>query len=245
MLEPSRTSLAGCEPSVPRGPGRGGRGRRPRALVSIVRDECRTCAARAPNSRWLRVPSPATIIALIALFVALGGTAYAAMNLPANSVGAEQIKSGAVTGTKLSDNAVTSAKVKNGTLLARDFKVGQLPGGPRGVPGPQGPQGIPGPQGPQGVPGTQGSKGDPGPPGATNIAVRSAGGTVPAGAGVSIVASCDPGEVATGGGGFDDGNQGMWIYQSGPSSTSSWVASFHNTTGSDAPATTMVVCASP
>ena len=38
--------------------------------------------------RRLRAPSPALVISLIALFVALGGTSYAAINaLPKNSVG--------------------------------------------------------------------------------------------------------------------------------------------------------------
>ena len=47
-------------------------------------------------------PSPALVISLIALFVALGGTSYAAItSLPANSVGTKQLKNSAVTGTKL------------------------------------------------------------------------------------------------------------------------------------------------
>jgi hypothetical protein len=50
----------------------------------------------------LRMPSPALVISLIALFVALGGTSYAAMTrLPANSVGTAQLKNNAVTGKKL------------------------------------------------------------------------------------------------------------------------------------------------
>jgi hypothetical protein len=34
--------------------------------------------------RRLRTPSPALVISLIALFVALGGTSYAAIKLPRN-----------------------------------------------------------------------------------------------------------------------------------------------------------------
>ena len=49
-----------------------------------------------------RAPSPALVISLIALFVALGGTSYAAITrLPANSVGTAQLKNNAVTGAKL------------------------------------------------------------------------------------------------------------------------------------------------
>jgi hypothetical protein len=50
-------------------------------------------------------------IAIIALFVALGGTSYAATQLPSNSVGTKQIRAGAVTSTKISNGAVTPAKL--------------------------------------------------------------------------------------------------------------------------------------
>ena len=73
-------------------------------------------------------PSLAMVVALLALFVALGGSAFAALSLPKHSVGTKQLKTGAVTGAKLHDNAVTSSKVKNHSLLAKDFKAGQLPG---------------------------------------------------------------------------------------------------------------------
>lgn len=59
---------------------------------------------------------PATIISLIALFVALGGTSYAAVTLPRNSVGTKQLKNNAVTSTKIKNGAVTGAKVNLATL---------------------------------------------------------------------------------------------------------------------------------
>jgi hypothetical protein len=46
----------------------------------------------SPNTRRL---SPATVIATIALLVAIGGTTYADTSLPKNSVGNAQIKNGA------------------------------------------------------------------------------------------------------------------------------------------------------
>ena len=88
----------------------------------------------------------ANVVATLALFVALGGGAYAASKLPKNSVGSAQIKK----------NAVTSAKVKDRSLLAQDFAPNQLP---RGADGAQGPAGT---QGPKGDTGGQGPKGDPG-----------------------------------------------------------------------------------
>src|SRR6184192_4136232 len=54
-------------------------------------------------------------IALLALFVALGGTSYAAVALPANSVGVKQIKKSAVNRAKLRANAVDSTRVRDGS----------------------------------------------------------------------------------------------------------------------------------
>jgi hypothetical protein len=93
-------------------------------------------------ARPTRLPSPAMLIALVALIVALGGTSYAAISLPKNSVGTKQIRKGAVTKSKIRANAITSSKVKNRSLLAKDFKRGQLPRGPRGPKGDKGDAGA-------------------------------------------------------------------------------------------------------
>lgn len=66
-------------------------------------------------------PSPALVVAVIALIVALGGTGYAAVTLPAHSVGSKQLKRRAVTTSKIHHGAVTSSKVKNNTLRGRDI----------------------------------------------------------------------------------------------------------------------------
>lgn len=84
-----------------------------------------------------KLPSPAMIVAVVALIAACAGTSYATTKLAKNSVGTKQLKK----------NAVVSKKVKNGSLTAADFKRGSLPAGERG------PQGEPGPQGAQGPPG--------------------------------------------------------------------------------------------
>ncbi len=91
----------------------------------------------------LRRPSPAMVVACIALAVVLGGTSYAAvLQIPRASVGTAQLKTGAVTTKKLAANAVTGAKVRNGSLLKADFGPGQLPAGPTGPQGPAGPPGL-------------------------------------------------------------------------------------------------------
>jgi hypothetical protein len=72
--------------------------------------------------------TPSLVISVIALFIALGGASYAAIQIPKNSVGTPQLKRNAVNGAKLGKNAVSSTKVRNGSLLRSDFKAGQLPG---------------------------------------------------------------------------------------------------------------------
>ena len=75
----------------------------------------------------------ANVLATLALFVALGGGAYAA---------------GLITGKQIKDGSITGADIKNGSLLAADFKTGQIPAGPAG------PAGAPGTAGVPGIPGT-------------------------------------------------------------------------------------------
>jgi hypothetical protein len=58
------------------------------------------------------------IVACIALTVALGGTSYAAIRLPAGSVGTKQLKRGAVTGVKVKGNALGGVQI-NEARLAR------------------------------------------------------------------------------------------------------------------------------
>ena len=92
-------------------------------------------------------PSSAMVVACTALLFALTGAGYAAGMLGPNTVGTKQLKR----------NAVISSKVKNRSLLAVDFKAGQLPRGPRGDkgdPGAPGQQGQPGQPGAPGAPGT-------------------------------------------------------------------------------------------
>lgn len=86
----------------------------------------------------------ANVVACLALFVALGGVGYAATSLPANSVGAKQIRKGAVGPTKLS----------KATLR----RLGQNQGAPVGI---VGPTGAPGERGPAGERGETGERGPP------------------------------------------------------------------------------------
>jgi hypothetical protein len=79
---------------------------------------------KTDNKKWIAMPSPAMVVAVIALLLALTGTAFAA--LAKNSVGSRQLKSKAVTTGKIANNAVNGAKVANGSLTGSDINVGAL-----------------------------------------------------------------------------------------------------------------------
>ena len=121
-----------------------------------------------PHSRFAVATAA---IAVLALAIAIAGAGYAVVALPRNSVGTPQLKNA----------SVNSAKVKDKSLLARDFKPGQLPRGPRGDEGPAGPVGATGPTGAQGPAGPEGPQGPQGVAGATGApgATGAAGATGP------------------------------------------------------------------
>jgi hypothetical protein len=130
-------------------------------------------------------PSHATVIAYAALFVALGGVSYAAINIPANSikqaqiaagaVGESELKRGAVGATELKRNAVSSEAIKDGSIRPQDLHqqiqavVNAIGGGQQtaGAPGATGPAGEKGAAGAAGAPGPAGEKGEKGQAGAS------------------------------------------------------------------------------
>jgi hypothetical protein len=130
-------------------------------------------------SRFRRRPSFSSVVSLMALFVALGGTSYAAAKLPRNSVGASQIKT----------SSVTSSDVKNGSLRQIDFRAGELPAGQPGQKGEKGDKGDPG------APGADGQDGVIGQVTVQRTDVAIADNTTQA-----VEASCLPGQKAISGG---------------------------------------------
>jgi hypothetical protein len=177
----------------------------------------------------------ANVVACIALFVALGSGAYAATQLPKNSVGSKQIKK----------NAVNSAKVKDGSLQSSDFKAGQLPAGPQG------------PQGPKG------DTGAPGAPGATSVvARRTVEDSIANNTLATTTADCEAGEHLVGGGaGFVVAGTNAYdfpakVHGSVPTgadgkpvqngaAASGWRASATNETGSTRDFVVVALCAKP
>src|SRR5689334_5746845 len=86
----------------------------------------------------------ANVTSLIALFVALGGTGYAAVTLPRNSVGSAQIRSRAVGSSELKTKAVTSRAIRSRSVTLSKLSVSAR-ASLKGATGPIGPQGPVGP----------------------------------------------------------------------------------------------------
>jgi hypothetical protein len=68
----------------------------------------------------LKRPSPALVVALVALVAALTGTAWAALGK--NSVGSKQLKKNSVTAAKIKNNAVTGSKIQNNAVTTSKIK---------------------------------------------------------------------------------------------------------------------------
>ena len=100
-------------------------------------------------------------VAYLALFAALGGSAYAAVtvtgkNIKDGSVTGRDVKNRSLGTSKLSTSAVSSLIGQRGPAGPQGEKGEQGPVGPKGGAGPVGPKGETGPAGPQGNPGSAG-----------------------------------------------------------------------------------------
>jgi hypothetical protein len=113
----------------------------------IGNDESRKDSPMLANPRS-RV-TYANVMATVAVFIALGGSSYAALrvtgrHVPKDALTGADIKH--LTGRDVRNNSLTGSDVKNltsaditnGALRAEDFAPGQLPAGPRGETGPAG-----------------------------------------------------------------------------------------------------------
>ena len=128
--------------------------------------------------------SPAMVIAVVALFVALGGTSLAAAKLLPDSVGSPQVINGSLQTVDLSTKAKKALKGNTGPQGAPGAAGQTGATGAQGAPGAAGQTGAVGPAGatgPQGAPGPQGTPGTQGAPGAAGTA-RAYGRVSPTGA---------------------------------------------------------------
>lgn len=138
--------------------------------------------------------SPALLVSIGALVLALGGTAVANHLLTG-----DDIQNGSLTGADIKADSIRGSDIEDGTIRAQDINPNTLdelnedeafrallaqqpqeqrpgaqgaqgPAGPRGPQGPQGERGPQGPAGPDGPAGPQGPEGPQGPPGTSLIA---------------------------------------------------------------------------
>jgi hypothetical protein len=72
-----------------------------------------------------RLPSPALVIACVALFVSLGGVSY---GLATGSIDSREIKNNAVNSKDLRNNAIRSKDVRNNTLRTFDIRNNEVRG---------------------------------------------------------------------------------------------------------------------
>lgn len=187
--------------------------------------------------KHFRRPSPALAVSLAALFVALGGTSYAAL-----TVTGKTIKNGSVTGRDLKDRSL-------GTKELSKRAVSSLKGntGAKGAPGASGAPGVPGANG------TNGTNGAPGAAGATKVVVRTVEQQNVSNNSAAIVdATCNPGERATGGGFRTLSADDFVPYSNRPNpagngnTPTGWHVEAINRTGvSTADMEAFVICASP
>jgi hypothetical protein len=184
------------------------------------------------------------VTATLALFVALGGTSYAAVTLTGadvrngtvtgadlgnGSVKGREVTNGGLTGSDLKNGSVTTSDIGDRSLRAADFATGQRPAGP------------------------------PGPPGTTRVLARRAVDVALAdGEQAEAVARCGSGEVAVSGGAVHDGtiDDNVSVVYSQPLETdgsapedgeraTGWLAGAHNLLGSGVTRTmtVFVLCA--
>lgn len=74
------------------------------------------------RSRFARRPSPAFVIASLALFISMGGAGYAAVTIPSNSVGSAQLRNNSVSYKKIQPGAVGNVRANTKQLQERVYK---------------------------------------------------------------------------------------------------------------------------
>jgi hypothetical protein len=101
----------------------------------------------------MRRPAPATVVSVIALVAAAGGTSYAAPGL----VSSAKVKKGSITGKHVKDGSLGTIDLSPQAIAALRGATG--PQGPKGETGAKGDTGAPGADGAPGTPGAQGERG--------------------------------------------------------------------------------------
>ena len=191
-----------------------------------------------------------TVVAYLALFAALGGSAYAAV-----TVTGKTIKDGTVTGRDVKNRSLGTSKLTPAAVSSLTGQPGPAgPQGDRGAPGPTGPAGPIGPTGPTGQKGEagpagpQGPQGPQGPAGSNGISgweyrVSSPGFSIPSGDADGGSILCPAGKKALGGGAsVESGN--TYVSSSAPNNSGTgWYVWLHNKSSITVTAYAWVICA--
>ena len=189
-------------------------------------------------------PSSALLIACLALSIALGGTAGAAV-----LVTGKQIKDGSVSGRDITNRSLTGDDVRDRSLTPLDFAGSVLgpagPAGPQGQAGDTGERGGPGPSGPAGPAGPTGPAGPRAPSGVSGWEYRTVRRTLSGGRAARWQVDCG-GKKALGGGVATDGNPFFTqVLETAPAGAATgWVVAVRNEDNVAHTAYAWVICVS-
>jgi Collagen triple helix repeat (20 copies) len=179
-------------------------------------------------------------VAYLALFAALGGSAYAAV-----TVTGKNIKDGTITGRDVMTRSLGTGELTPSAVSSLTGRPG--PAGPQGAKGERGPVGPPGPAGPKGEPGAEGARGPIGPTGVRGAAgwtYRVSSGTyIPPGGIRQAPINCPDEYQKVLGGGGSSTNDRTYQYQSAPTFGHDWTVVARNTSSTGATIYAWVVCA--
>ena len=185
-----------------------------------------------------------TAVAYLALFAALGGSAYAAV-----TVTGKNIKDGTITGRDVKNRSLDSKKLSTTAVSSLTGQRGPAgPQGEKGEGGPAGPTGATGSKGETGSAGAQGAPGPAGPAGPSGISgweyrVSSPGVYIPSGDAGGGQVYCPAGKKALGGG-ASVGTSRAYVTTSAPTNgANGWGVWFHNTGSGPVTVYAWVICA--
>jgi hypothetical protein len=166
----------------------------------------------------VKKPSPALVVAVIAIVLACAGGASAASKL----ITGKDIKNSSVTGADIRNGSIGNADIEEGSIGTSRLALSLQDAIDRaGTPGPQGAAGPQGPAGPQG------RKGDPGPSATSGLTTQTGSLVVASGGIDGGTVYCASGQRAVSGGFYSDGG---FVYISRPSpDRSGWQVALDNT----------------